>query len=423
MPKKPYRHKPSQNGNSLFAKLPAEIRYEIWCMLFSIERRGPVVPVHIPRDNATETFFSLGSGRDSTFVLDALLRTCRLFYQDQEDWMIFYRFNEFQFSRSRECLTYIAAITPSRRNAIQSITLTLDSNQYTPSGVKNGWPGVRLPAIAKLCPNLRVFRHEKFFYRSRTLSDWAISLAQNLEPIVASLPLLTEVHIRGGNGGYTALECHMTLQNVSFTLERVMAIYGELPEHAKLNGHGEQLLTAVWEILSKRRTVDQRPLAPPHLVKQAIESTPILTLGQDRRHRSRANGVRQNVRRFARGTVPDFILGGTGTVKDIRFPRDQICPELLIGTVWYHWDAIFSSNRLSEYHSKSYVSEAAYRFRKKYVPWVYFSGTSKGRRHGDQSPQSKLINCIWRLNWQDRAKKLDILGDLHNFWKQRQRRG
>lgn len=56
-----------------------------------IERKGPVVPVHIPTDNATETFFSLESGRDSTFVLGALLKTCRLFYQDQEDWMIFYK--------------------------------------------------------------------------------------------------------------------------------------------------------------------------------------------------------------------------------------------------------------------------------------------------------------------------------------------
>ncbi|KAL5083704.1 hypothetical protein Trisim1_000973 [Trichoderma cf. simile WF8] len=319
------------NGNALFAKLPPEIRYEIWCMVL-IERKGPVVPVHIPTDNATETFFSLGSGRDSTFVLDALLRTCRLFYQDQEDWMIFYK----------------------------------------------GKPGDRLRAIAKLCPNLRVLRHEKLFYRSDdSLSYWAMSLARTLKPIVASLPLLKEVYICGGNGGCTQLECHMTLQNLSFTLKPATFLYGGVPEHTKLGGIGKELLTAVWEILSKRKTVDERPLEP-RLVTQAIGTTPILTLGQNRRHRSNV-GVRQNARRFARGTVPDFIFGGTGTIKDIRFPRDEMCPELLIGTVWYHWDAIFSSNRLSEYYSKSYVSEAAYRFRKKYVSWVYFSAELAGQ--------------------------------------------
>ncbi|KAL7798616.1 hypothetical protein V8C43DRAFT_328552 [Trichoderma afarasin] len=408
------------NGNALFAKLPPEIRYEIWCMVL-IERKGPVVPVHIPKDNATETFFSLGSGRDSTFVLDALLKTCRLFYQDQEDWMIFYKFNEFQFPRSRDCLTYIAAITPSRRNAIQNITLKMDPGHYNSSSVRKGKPGDRLRTIAKLCPNLRVLRHEKYFYRAEDgLDYWAMWLAQTLEPIVASLPLLKEVYIRGGNGGCTELECHMTLQNVTFTLKPVTAISGRIPEYAKLGGRGERLLTAVWEILSKRRTVDERPLEP-RLVKQAIGTTPILTLGQNRRHRSHV-GVRQNARRFARGTVPDFIFGGMGTVKDIRFPRDETCPELLIGTAWYHWDAIFSSNRLSECHSKSYVSEAAYRFRKKYISWVYFSGTSKGRRHGDRSPQSKLINCILQLNWQDRARKLDILGDLYTFRNHRHRR-
>ncbi|PKK43124.1 hypothetical protein CI102_12194 [Trichoderma harzianum] len=416
MPKKSYKHKPSRNGNLLFAKLPAEIRYEIWCMLFSIECKGPVMPVHIPRDNATETFFSLRrSDQDSIFVLNALMKTCRLFYQDQEYWMLFYKFNEFQFPRSRDCLTYVAAITPSRRNAIQHITLTLPT-PYNRNGVKKGKPGNRLRAIAKLCPNLRVLRHEKFFYRSDSLTNWLTLLAETMEPIVASLPLLKEVHIRGSNDGHTWLTCRMTLQKIDLILSRSTA---QGPVH--IRDSGEQVLTAVWEILSKRRTVDERPLEP-RLVKQAIRTTPILTLGQDRRQRSRVNGVRQNVRRFARGTVPDFIFGGTGTVKDIRFPRDEMCPELLIGTVWYHWDAIFSSNRLSEYHSKSYVSEAAYRFRKKYVSWVYFSGTSKGRRHGNRSPQSKLINCIWQLNWQDNARKLDILGDLYVARNDRRRR-
>lgn len=205
----------------------------------------------------------------------------------------------------------------------------------------------------------------------------------------------------------------MTLQNLSFTFKPVAALFGGKPEYAELSGRVNELLTAAWEILSKRRTVDERPLEP-RLVKQAIGTTPILTLGQNRRHRSNV-GVRQNARRFARGTVPDFIFGGAGTVKDIRFPSNQTCPELLIGTVWYHWDAIFSSNRLSQDHSKLYVWQAAYRFRMKYVSWVYFSGTSKGRRHGDRSPQSKLINCIWRLDWQDRDRKLDILGNLYNY--------
>ncbi|KKO97772.1 hypothetical protein THAR02_10119 [Trichoderma harzianum] len=324
MPKTPYKHKPSQNGNLLFAKLPAEIRYEIWCMLFSIERKGPVVPVHIPTDNATETFFSLGSGRNSTFVLDTLLKTCRLFYQDQEDWMIFYKFNEFQFPRSRDCLTYVAAITPSRRNAIQHITLKM--NPYNRSSAKKGKPGDRLRAIAKLCPNLRVLRYEKFLYRSDSLTNWLTLLAETMEPVVASLPLLKEVYIRGTYDVYTWLNCHMTLENIRLDLSK------STPQGPiQIRDSGEQGLMAVWEILSKRKTVDERPLEP-RLVKQAIRTTPILTLGQNRRHRSHV-GVRQNARRFARGTVPDFIFGGTGTIKDIRFPRDEMSPELLIGTV------------------------------------------------------------------------------------------
>ncbi|KAL6694653.1 hypothetical protein J3F84DRAFT_400333 [Trichoderma pleuroticola] len=212
----PYKHKPSKNGNLLFAKLPPEIRCKIWRMLL-VKREGPVIPVHIPRDTATETFFSMEVNQNITFVLNNILGTCRLFYQDQEDHMIFYKFNEFQFPRSRDCLTYVAAITPSRRNAIRNITLALYPNYYNPSGIKKEKPGDRLRAIAKLCPNLRVLRHEKFLYRSDSLTNWAILLAETLEPLVAALPLLKEVYIRGSNGGYTQLECDMTLQNVSFT--------------------------------------------------------------------------------------------------------------------------------------------------------------------------------------------------------------
>ncbi|KAJ4858387.1 hypothetical protein T069G_06654 [Trichoderma breve] len=128
MPNNPYKHKPSQNGNVLFAKLPVEIRCEIWRMLL-VKRKGPVIPVHIPHDSTMETFFSLEKGQNRTFALEALLKTCRLFYQDQEDHMVFYKFNEFQFPRSRDCLAYVTAITQSRSRAIRSITIALDSDQ------------------------------------------------------------------------------------------------------------------------------------------------------------------------------------------------------------------------------------------------------------------------------------------------------
>ncbi|QYT00557.1 hypothetical protein H0G86_007637 [Trichoderma simmonsii] len=127
--------------------------------------------------------------------------------------MIFYKANEFQFPRSRDCLTYVAAITPSRRNAIRSITLSLGAH-YNRSDAKKGKPGDRLRAIAKLCPNLRVLRYDRFFYRSDSLTDWLTMLAETMEPVVASLPLLKEVHIRGSNDGYTWLTCNMTLEKI-----------------------------------------------------------------------------------------------------------------------------------------------------------------------------------------------------------------
>ncbi|UKZ81264.1 hypothetical protein TrVFT333_009036 [Trichoderma virens FT-333] len=101
------------------------------------------------------------------------MQTCRLFYQDQEDYLVFYKYNVFQFPRTRDCLTYVAAITPSRRKAIRNLTIASDPMPYYPESVANREPGDRLRAIAMLCPNLRVLRHEKFFYRAETLTDLA----------------------------------------------------------------------------------------------------------------------------------------------------------------------------------------------------------------------------------------------------------
>ncbi|KAL7934460.1 hypothetical protein V8C35DRAFT_279631 [Trichoderma chlorosporum] len=156
------------------------------------------MPVHIPKEYATETFFSVESTPKVTLALDAIMQTCRLFYRDQEDYLTFYKFNVFQFHRTRDCLTYVAAITPSRREAIRNITITTDPIPYWHDGVKNEEPSDRLYAIAMLCPNLRVLRHEKFFYRAESLADLALLLCDVLEPIVdiGVLPSLKEVHIR-----------------------------------------------------------------------------------------------------------------------------------------------------------------------------------------------------------------------------------
>lgn len=55
-----------------------------------VDSGEPITPVHIPRDTGTEIFFTMEKKRDIILALDALLKTCRLFYQDQEDYMIFY---------------------------------------------------------------------------------------------------------------------------------------------------------------------------------------------------------------------------------------------------------------------------------------------------------------------------------------------
>ncbi|UKZ55494.1 hypothetical protein TrVGV298_009318 [Trichoderma virens] len=174
---RPYQHRPPKDGNSLFAKLPPEIRCKIWHLLL-VRPSGPVMPVHIPRDTATETFFSVEMSPNVTFDLDAIMQTCRLFYQDQEDYLIFYKYNVFQFPRTRDCLTYVAAITPSRRKAIRNLTIASDPMPYYPESVANREPGDRLRAIAMLCPNLRVLRHEKFFYRAENLTDLAANEAR-----------------------------------------------------------------------------------------------------------------------------------------------------------------------------------------------------------------------------------------------------
>lgn len=241
---------------------------------------------------------------------------------------------------------------------------------------------------------------------------------------MASLPLLKEVYICGGIGGYTKIECHITLPGISFAKKTstVNNPHNWSTQSTTFSERGEEMLRAVWEILSKRTIIHVRRLDTPSTMK-AFATTPILTLGLDRRHISRRSRLPPNTGLFARGAVPDFIFGGLGTVKDIRFHRNLTSPELLIGTAWYSWDAIFSSNRLTESHSMYYVLQAVHRFRKKYVSWVYYSGTSKGRRHGDRTPQNKLINCLWRLNWQDKKAKLGIMGELYKARHYRHSRG
>lgn len=217
----------------------------------------------------------------------------------------------------------------------------------------------------------------------------------------------------------------MTLQGLSFAkkISTVNNPQNWSTQSTTFSQSGEEKLKAVWEILAKRRTVHVRPLHPRSLL-DALATTPILTLGWDRRYQSRYRRSRMPTGWSAKVTVPDFILGGLGTVKDIRFWGNRASPALLIGTVWYSWDDIFSSNRLSEAHSKYYVREAVHHFRKRYVSWVYMSGTtSKGRRRGDSTPQNKLINCLWRLNWQDKKEKLVILGELYKARHYRHSRG
>ncbi|KAL7786745.1 hypothetical protein V8C37DRAFT_419391 [Trichoderma ceciliae] len=443
----PYQHRPSKDGNLLFAKLPAEVRCHLWYLLL-VKPSGSVIPLHVPRDPAVERFVSMEAAPDVTLLLNAVLQTCRLFYHDQEVHRVYYKvgriridatdpwlicmliisqFNVFQFRTSFDCLTYIAAITPSRRKAIRNITISLDPSPYDPKGVKSRSPGDHLLAVASLCPNLRVLRHEKFFYKADDLSGWADILTKFLTSIMAELLSLREIYIRGGRGESVQVECHMTRRNINLSW-RSMHSNNWIFWPGSFSQAGEKTLRELWGLFRDRKREISSSYSEKSL-EAAIATTPIKTLGEDRHvpdgsrfvsdsARSRANqkDAASSASSASATSAPPCLFNGYLPI-DIRFPSNKSSPDLLFecSSSWYCWDAVFHSHLMLESRSKAYMDRILQLLKGDFEDWSFYPDVDSSRGQAIQFSPSKLIKHSWRLKWKSRDAKLAVLKELHRL--------
>ncbi|OTA03778.1 hypothetical protein A9Z42_0042560 [Trichoderma parareesei] len=417
----PYQSKPSKDGNALFAKLPPEVRCKIWSLLV-VKPNGSVFPVLIPTYAATERFVCMDWTKNVTSVtlqLDAITQTCKLFYADQEAHLLFYKLNKFQFPGSRECLTYVASITPSRRQAIRNITISSSPVAYEPRGVKARKPSERLLAIASLCPGLQVFKNDNLFFQADSMTQWAVMLARFLEAFVSQLPQLKEVSFRGGKGD-RALVFGSMAESAEYYWETLdQFAYSWKRQSVSFSIPGEEALTRVWKLLRDRKPAVGLPL-PRSRLRAAIASTPILTLGENRRKlkESRTGNTHGD---NPVPSAPDRIFSGGSWIRGFRMPGDQRFPRLYIGNKWYEWHQVFHSDKISEPQAERFLDMALELFASKHPPWVHAKRASKGRRHGDWRAESKMINAIWEMKRLSRKAKLGALKKLYK--KSRWRRG
>ncbi|TFB00605.1 hypothetical protein CCMA1212_007279 [Trichoderma ghanense] len=409
----PYRSKPSRDGNALFAKLPPEVRCKIWCLLV-VKHNGAVFPVLIPTYSATERFVCMDWSQNVanvTLQLDAIMQTCKLFYNDQKVHLLFYKHNHFRFRGSRDCLTYVASITPSRRQAIRHIIISMDPDPFLPGSVKDEKPSERLLAIASLCPGLQSFRNSNFFFGAESLTHWAIILSRFLENFVSQLPLLKDLAFGGGNGGRTLVFGFMA-RSLNFyweTLDENMIDWKR--ERGSFSIRGEEALTAVWKQLSDRKRPASLPL-PRSRLRAAIAATPILTRGEERGMLKESNAGERHDDGCV-SSAPDRIFDKGLPIRGFRIHSHASSPRLYICGKWYDWNEVFHSEKMSEAESKRCLQVVVEKFTKKYGSWVYLKRASKGKRHGDWRAQVKMINAIWGLKWQDRKAKLEVLKKLY----------
>ncbi|KAH0495750.1 hypothetical protein TgHK011_009281 [Trichoderma gracile] len=348
-----------------------------------------------------------------TLQLDAIVQTCKLFFADQEAHLLFYKLNKFQFPGSRECLTYVASITPSRRQAIRNITISSSPVAYNPVAVKGNKPSERLLAIASLCPGLQVFQNDNFFFKADSLTQWAVMLARHLEAFVCQLPLLKEVSFRGGKGG-RALVFGSMAESAEFHWETLDQFpYNWKRQSVSFSIHGEEALTTVWKLLRDRKRAVGSPLSRGRL-RAAIASTPILTLGENR------GKLNRSITKKAHDSdsvlpAPDRIFSGVAWIRGFWMQEAMRFPRLYIGNKWYEWHQVFHSDKISEAQSIRFLNMVLKLFAARHPPWVHAKCASKGRRHGDRRVESKMINAIWEMKRLSRKAKLEALKKLYRW--------
>ncbi|KAK6866181.1 hypothetical protein PG995_002709 [Apiospora arundinis] len=129
----------ARNANeSLLLRLPRELRLIIY--EYSVTLDKPVTPrqtiarsnkftwgnasrapVHAHHGNAGHVYKSTES---QYLTVVSLHRTCRAIHNELNALPIFYRVNEFELASQRDIHVFLAALTPERRDAIRSITLS-----------------------------------------------------------------------------------------------------------------------------------------------------------------------------------------------------------------------------------------------------------------------------------------------------------
>ncbi|KAI1417214.1 hypothetical protein F5Y13DRAFT_202736 [Hypoxylon sp. FL1857] len=146
--------------SSLFLKLPAEIRLMIY--RYAVREDRPLVPRQLVRHSNKFTWGPCRTRRVhypgygwinlpvERLTAVCLSRTCRLIYADLEYYCPFYQVNRFAFFRFCDLNTYLAAITPRRRQNIWSITLPMDWRHYPFNWYRSIWAfNGRTPALMR----------------------------------------------------------------------------------------------------------------------------------------------------------------------------------------------------------------------------------------------------------------------------------
>ncbi|KAI2781341.1 hypothetical protein F4815DRAFT_467190 [Daldinia loculata] len=119
------------NSSKFFSMLPREVRLVIY--EYAVYVSHDVKPRQLVRGSNRFSWFSW-CGHTPDHVINkwltvvSLARVCRTIYTELEYFQPFYKVNQFSFMQLSELRKYIAAITPSRRQAIRRISYTMDGS-------------------------------------------------------------------------------------------------------------------------------------------------------------------------------------------------------------------------------------------------------------------------------------------------------
>ncbi|KAI0112918.1 hypothetical protein F4814DRAFT_419984 [Daldinia grandis] len=127
------------NSSKFFSMLPREVRLMVY--EYAVYVDYGIKPRQLARGSNRFSWFSWDGSMANNLIrykgltVVSLARACRTIYAELEHFQPFYKVNQFSFVQLSELRKYLAAITPSRRQAICRISYTLDAS----AGVIDGW--------------------------------------------------------------------------------------------------------------------------------------------------------------------------------------------------------------------------------------------------------------------------------------------